>query len=183
MRRFLLVLAAAVLCIRPAARAQGLVFDLFEQYLEPLRTQAGIPGLAAAIVGTDGILWEHAYGHQDLAASIATRTDTLFHADGLTEAITATLVLRCVEDRRLSLDDRADEFVTSSPEPDATVRQLLTHTSRSPENRAFAYRPLRLEPLKVAIRACTDNSFRETLANMLAQLAMFDSVPGPDVVA
>jgi CubicO group peptidase (beta-lactamase class C family) len=182
MRRFLLVLTAAVLCIRPAARAQGLVFDLFEQYLEPLRTQAGIPGLAAAIVGTDGILWEHAYGHQDVAASIATRTDTLFHVDGLTEAITATLVLNCVEDRRLSLDDRAGQFLPSSPEADATIRQLLTHTSGSPENLAFAYRPQRLDPLKVAIRACTENSFRETLANMLAQFAMFDSVPGPDVV-
>jgi CubicO group peptidase (beta-lactamase class C family) len=182
MRRLLLVLTAAVLCVRPAARAQGLVFDLFEKYLEALRTQAGIPGLAAAIVGTDGILWEHAYGHQDVAGSNPTRMDTPFHADGLTETITAALVLGCVEDRRLSLDDRAGEFLPSSPEPDATIRQLLTHTSGSPENLVFAYRPQRLDPLQAAVRACTENSFRESLANKLAELVMFDSVPGPDVV-
>ncbi len=46
----------------------------------------------------------------------------------------------------------------------------------------FAYRPERLDPLKNAIRACTDDSYRETLANLLVQLAMVDSVPGPDMI-
>ena len=49
-------------------------------------------------------------------------------------------------------------------------------------NRAFDYRPERLEPLARAIRACTDDSFRETLANLLDRLAMIDSVPGPDII-
>jgi D-alanyl-D-alanine carboxypeptidase len=110
--------------------------------------------------------------------------DTPFHAGGLTEIFTAALVLGCVEDRKLSLDGRVGQFVesTSTPEPDATLRQLLTHTSGTPENLTFAYRPQRLDPLQHAIRACTDNSFRESLANMLAEQAMIDSVPGPDVV-
>ena len=46
----------------------------------------------------------------------------------------------------------------------------------------FTYRPERLEPLSRAIRACTDDSYRETLANLLTRLAMIDSVPGPDIV-
>jgi CubicO group peptidase (beta-lactamase class C family) len=183
MRRFLLVITAALICIRPPAAAQGLVFDLFEQYLDPLRAQAGIPGLAAAIVGSDGLLWEHAYGYQEVAGSIATRTDTPFHVDGLTQTLTASIVLRCLEDRRLSLEDKAGQFLSSSTEADATIRQLLTHTSGPQESLTFAYRPQRLEPLKAAVRACTDNSFRETLANMLGQFAMVDSVPGPDAVA
>ena len=182
MRRFMLVLTMALLCLRPAASAQGLVFDLFAEYLEPLRVQAGIPGLAAAIVGTDDILWEQAYGQQDVARSVATRMDTPFHVDGLTETMTAALVLRCFEDRRLSLDNRVGEFVPSGPDADATIAQLLTHTSGTADNLVYAYRPQRLEPLKVAIRACTGDSFRETLANTLGGLAMFDSVPGPDVV-
>jgi CubicO group peptidase (beta-lactamase class C family) len=182
MRRFMLVLTMALLCLRPLASAQGLVFDLFAEYLEPLRVQAGIPGLAAAIVGTDGILWEEAYGQQDVARSVATRMDTPFHVDGLTEVMTAALVLRCVEDRRLFLDDRAGSFVPSSPDADATIAQLLSHTSGPADNLGYAYRPQRLEPLKVAIRACTGDSFRETLANELGSLAMFASVPGPDVV-
>src|SRR5207253_1643977 len=43
-------------------------------------------------------------------------------------------------------------------------------------------RPERLEPLWVAVRACTENSYRETLAEMLHRLAMVDSVPGADIV-
>ncbi len=178
----MLVLTMALLCLRPPASAQGLVFDLFAEYLEPLRVQAGIPGLAAAIVGTDDILWEQAYGQQDVARSMATRMDTPFHVDGLTETMTASLVLRCVEDRRLFLDDRAGEFVPSSPDADQTIAQLLTHTSGAADNLVYAYRPQRLEPLKAAIRACTGDSFRETLANLLGSQAMSDSVPGPDAV-
>ncbi len=182
MRRLLLVLTIAVLCVRPRTSAQGFAFDLFQEYLEPLRVQAGIPGMAAAVVGSDGILWEHAYGLQDIAGSVGVRTDTPFHIDGLTQVMTASLVLRCVEDRRLSLDSLVGEYVPSGPDADATLGQLLTHTSGLRDNPTFLYRPQRLEPLKVAIRACTEDSFRETLANTLSQFAMVDSVPGQDAV-
>jgi CubicO group peptidase (beta-lactamase class C family) len=113
---------------------------------------------------------------------VAVRLDTPFHLDGLTQTLTAALVLRCVEDRRLSLDDLAGEFASSGPDAGATIRQLLSHTSGAPESLVFAYRPQRLEPLKAAIRSCTDDSFRETLANTLGQFAMVDSIPGSDVV-
>src|SRR5262245_56592129 len=67
MRRSLLVLTTAlVLLLRLPAHGQGLAFDVFRDYMEALRVQTGIPGLAAAIVGSDGILWERAYGRQDV---------------------------------------------------------------------------------------------------------------------
>jgi CubicO group peptidase (beta-lactamase class C family) len=175
---FLLALVTMALGARP--QAQNLVFDLFSGYVESLRVQAGIPALATAIVGTDAILWERAYGRQDLTRAIAARTDTLFHADGLTEMFTATMVLRCAEERRLSLDEPVGQFGTSA-EPSATIRQVLTHTSGPPGSLLFTYRPERLAPLWPAIRSCTDNSFRETLANLLHRLAMMNSVPGADV--
>ena len=85
-------------------------------------------------------------------------------------------MLRCVEEGRLSLDDRIGQFKPDSPDANATIRQILTHTSGAPDGLVFAYRPERLEPLARAIRACTDDSFRETLANLLDRLAMIDSV-------
>lgn len=185
MRRSLLVLTTAALLfvLRLPAHAQGdFLYDRFRDYLGSLTVQAGIPGLAAAIVGTNGILWEHAYGRQDLGQSIATRTDTPFHADGLTQLLTASMVLRCVEERRLSLEDRVGRFEPNNPEPNATIAQLLTHTSGTPGSLIFAYRPERLRPLWVAVRTCTGDSFRETVAKLLHRLAMTDSVPGPDVI-
>ena len=114
--------------------------------------------------------------------SIAARTDTPFDLDGLTQLFTATLVLRCVEEGRLSLDDRIGQFKSDSPDADATIGQILTHTSGPSDGLAFSYRPERLEPLARAIRACTGDSFRETVANLLDRLAMIDSAPGPDIV-
>jgi CubicO group peptidase (beta-lactamase class C family) len=183
MRRALLVLTIAVVLLgRVPLKAQNLVLDRFGDYVESLRVQAGIPGLAASIVGLDDVVWEQAFGRQDTARSIAARTDTPFHLDGLTQLFTATLVLRCVEEGRLSLDDRIGQFKPDSPDANATIRQILTHTSGGSDNQAFAYRPERLEPLARAIRACTGDSFRETIANLLERLAMIDSAPGPDIV-
>ena len=122
-------LTAALLFVCVPAQAQVLVYEVFGAYLDSLRDQAGIPGLAAAIVDTDGIVWERAYGRQDIARSMATRTDTPFNADGLTQTITAAMVLRCAEERRLSLDDTVGSLRRRDGEPDASIRQLLTHTS------------------------------------------------------
>jgi CubicO group peptidase (beta-lactamase class C family) len=181
MRRLRFISTAIVLLlVSVPAHAQSLVYDVFRDYLDSLRAQAGIPGLAAAIVDSNQIVWQHAYGRQDLNHNVVTRTDTPFHADGLTEMFTATLVLRCVEENRLSRDDRIGTFAPNSPQAGATIRQLLTYTDAS---QTFAYRPERLEPLSVALRTCTDISFRETVATLLERLGMVDSVPGADIVS
>jgi CubicO group peptidase (beta-lactamase class C family) len=183
MRLPLLVLTIAVWLLVPAPlAAQNQVLDRLGDYVDALRVQAGIPALAASIIGPDEILWEQAFGRQDTERSIAARTDTPFHLDGLTQVFTATLVLRCVEEGRLSLDDRIGQFKPDSPDANATIRQVLTHTSGASDGLVFAYRPERLEPLARAIRACANDSFRETLANLLGRLAMIDSVPGPDII-
>jgi CubicO group peptidase (beta-lactamase class C family) len=180
-RRCFAALTAALLLLCVPAQAQVLVYEVFGAYLDSLRDQAGIPGLAAAIVDTNGIVWERAYGRQDVDRALAMRTDTPFNADGLTQTMTAAMVLRCVEERRLSLDDSVGTFGVPTTEPDATVRQLLTHTSGAHDNLTFLLRPERLAPLWPIVRKCGD-SYRETFANLLHRLAMFDSVPGPNIV-
>jgi CubicO group peptidase (beta-lactamase class C family) len=183
MRRPLLILTiAASLMARVPSEAQIPVVGRLGDYVDSLRVQAGIPGLAVSIVGPDDVIWEQSFGWQDLERSIATRTDTPFQLDGLTQVFTAALVLRCVEEGRLSLDDRIGRFKPDSPDANATIGQVLTHTSGPPESLIFAYRPERLYPLSRAIRVCIDGSFRETLVNLLDRLAMIDSVPGPDII-
>ena len=175
MRRALLTLTVALLLlVRVPVHADDLLLDRFRDYIESLRAQAGIPGLAAAVVGSNDIVWEHAFGQQDLGRSIPTRTSTPFHLDGLTQVFTASLVLRCVEEGRLSLDDSAGQFSPDSPDANATLRQLLSHTSGSTASLVFAYRPERLEPLRFALSACTGDSSRQVLSDLLDRLAMID---------
>jgi len=182
MRRVAALFIAVLLIVRVPLHAQDLLYSYFADYLDALRTQTGIPGLAAAIVSVDGTVKEFSFGQKDIERSDPTYAYTPFHFGGLTQIVTASIVLRCVEEGRLSLDDRIGQFKKSSPDADATIRQVLTHTSGSPGNLVFNYRPERLEALSHAIRACSGDSYRERVGIVLDQFAMVDSVPGPDVI-
>ena len=185
MGRLLLSLSLTVvfeLVVRSPVRAQGLVFNTFERYLESFRVQAGIPGLSAVIVGRQGIVWEGAFGQQDVQRDIATTTDTPFHLDGITQVVTASLVLRCVDDGRLSLDDTIGDFVPDVPHADATIREILTHTTAGIGGLEFDYRPDRLDSLTFVLNACSGVTFRDMFATWLDDLGMSESVPGPDAI-
>jgi CubicO group peptidase (beta-lactamase class C family) len=162
--------------------ADDFVLSRFTDYLEALRTQAGIPGLAAAIIGRDTVTWERAFGQQDLDRNIAMRLDTPFELDGTTQAIMGSLLVRCAADGRLSLGDPVSKFAPSSPEAGAALWQFLTHTTPAGNSLTFSYRPERLGPLSGAVASCTDLPFRTGIASVLDRLAMTDSVPGSDIL-
>lgn len=162
-------------------RAEDLVFVRFADYLDSLRTQTGIPGLAGAIVGRSDVLWERGFGYADVARAVAMRPDTPAHIDGLTQTLTAATVLRCAEDNRLTLDAPIGIFRKDAPDPGATIRQLLSHTT-GVSALTFSYRPERLDAIGPAVKACAGDSHRETVSNLLEQLAMVNSVPGADIL-
>ena len=178
----LLTLALALSLGALVHAADDFVLSRFSDYLDALRTQAGIPGLAAAIVGPADVTWEGAFGQQDVERNVAARVDTPFQLDGTTQAVMASLAVRCASDGWLSLDDPVRKFDPSSPDAGATIRQLLTHTSAGVNGLTFSYRPERLAPVAAAIAGCTDSTFRWGMSAVLDRMAMIDSVPGSDVV-
>jgi len=180
-RAFLTTVVAFLLLTGVSVYGDDFVLDRFGDYLESLRVQAGIPGMAAAVVDKSGISWRRAFGRQDLEQSIAARTDTPFHVDAITQIFTATMALQCVEEGRLLLEDRVGKFPVDTTEPDATIAQLLSHTNSTPSGLVFNYRPERLKPLLGIVRLCSDGSYRKTLSNLLRREGMMESVPGPDV--
>jgi len=179
----LLAITLALSAVAIAHAADDFVLTRFSDYLDALRIQAGIPGMAAAIVGPADVSWEGAFGRQDVERNIATLPITPFQLDGTAQAIVASLALRCASDGWLSLDDPVAKIAPSSPDGSATVRQLLTHTSPGPKGLTFAYRPERLAPVAAAIAGCTDSTFRWGMSAFFDQLAMIDSVPGSDVAS
>src|SRR6516162_2768295 len=183
-RRPPLLMFAALLAVSGVVfvHADDLVQSRFAEYLDALRVQAGIPGLAAAIVGPTDVIWESAFGQQNIEQNIKTRTDTPFQLDGTTQTFVAALALRCASDGWLSLDDKVSKYAPTSPDAGATIGQLLTHTSPGPNGLTFSYRPDRLGPVAAAIAGCTDSSFRWGVSALFDRLAMASSVPGADVV-
>src|ERR1700742_997172 len=91
----LLAMALALSAVALVRAADDLVLTRFGEYLDALRVQTGIPGLAAAIVGPTDVMWEGAFGQQDVERNVATRLFTPFQLDDITQTIVATLAVRC----------------------------------------------------------------------------------------
>ncbi len=172
------LLAVGLLASTEQVRSQGLVQGLFEQYLESLRRQAGIPGINATIVQGGRIVWEKSFGYQDVERSIQPLPDTPFAVGGLTEPFTAALVLRCVEEGKVDLDAPMRTWAPNISDGGATVRQVLSHTSTG----SFRHDPNRYAMLTPVVDDCTKAPYRQALAEeILEYVAMHSSVPGHDM--
>jgi D-alanyl-D-alanine carboxypeptidase len=177
----LLAIALALSVSALVHAADDFVLSRFNDYLDALRTQAAIPGLAAAIVGPTDVMWEGVFGQQDIEHNLPVRIDTPFQLDGTTQAVAGSLAIRCASDGWLNLDDPVSKFAPNSPDASATIGQLLTHTTAGPKGLTFAYRLDRLATVAPAIAACTDSTFRWGMSSFFDHWAMVGSVPGSDV--
>jgi CubicO group peptidase (beta-lactamase class C family) len=162
------------------AQTSGYPFELFGQYLEALRRQAGIPGLSAAIVSDGRIAWEAGLGLQHIDRVVVATPDTPYPLVDLTQTFTAVLVLQCAERGLIDLEDRIGDYV-AFPEPEATIRNVLGHASRGSGTR-FQYEPDRFAALGGVVEECHGAPFRRVLATeILDRAGMRDSVPGHDL--
>jgi CubicO group peptidase (beta-lactamase class C family) len=159
------------------APAQTLGNSAFEGYIELLRQQASIPAIAGVLIQDRAIAWERGLGFANLESRIAARSDTPFAIGDLTQVFTSTLLLQCAEQRRINLSDPIRLYGISLPETNATIRQVLSHTSQG----TFKYEPERFAQLTPIVEECARQPFRKTVAlQMIDRLAMAGSVPGRD---
>jgi D-alanyl-D-alanine carboxypeptidase len=93
-----------------------------------------VPGLQAFVRTADGKTWSGTSGTTDLARKDLMQRDDVIRIGSTTKTFTAVLVLKLVEDGRLSLDDPLSKWFPKIPNADAiTVRQLLNHSSGIPD--------------------------------------------------
>ncbi|MBN6057710.1 beta-lactamase family protein [Nonomuraea sp. RK-328] len=108
--------------------------DHWQARLDELRAAHHVPGATLAVL-IDGQVHELASGVLHRGTGVEVTTDSVFLSGSIAKVYTATLVMRLVDEGRISLDTRvADvlpEFATPDPEATRTitVRQLLSHTS------------------------------------------------------
>ena len=150
--------------------------------LDVLRRVYSIPSLSAAVVFEQRIIWEKGFGFQDIARRLSARPDTPYRTASLTKTFTSALLMQCVEQGTLSLDEPIRQDTAGIPEPGATVRHVLTHTSEGGPGSRFHYNGNRYAELTPVVERCTGEPFRLALARrVLDRLAMRDSVPGQDL--
>src|SRR5215210_4717748 len=179
---------AALLLTVGAAAQQGPVFTPFgiipvlDTYLEALRQQAGIPGMSAALVREGSIVWERGFGFANVTTRVRATPDTPFLVANLSETVAATLLLQCVEQKRIDLDTPVRRYDVALPEESATARQILSHTAADGPGETFLYSPDRFVHLTELMEWCAPQPYRKSVAHrILNRLAMRDSVPGTDL--
>jgi D-alanyl-D-alanine carboxypeptidase len=121
----------------PAAQAFQTLLDRF--------VGDGLPGVVLLVSTPEG-RWEGAAGYANIEAGEPMLPTHLHHAASVTKMYTATAVLLLVEEGLIDLDAAISEYLPESvfrPIPngsEATVRQLLGHTSGIPDfSGALAY--------------------------------------------
>ena len=93
-----------------------------------------VPGMQAFVRTADGKTWSGVSGTTDLARKDPMQREDVLRIGSTTKTFTAVLVLKLVEDGRLSLDDSLSKWFPAIPQAnEITVRELLNHSSGIPE--------------------------------------------------
>ena len=132
MRRLLLllVLGSVVNCGAPSG-----VNEELEQQIRTLAEQAiteeGIVGLSIGVALDGEIVFQEGFGYIDEARTVPATAETGYDAGSIGKQFTAAAILQLVERGELSLDQSVRSIVPNIPSsfPDATIEQLLRHTS------------------------------------------------------
>jgi CubicO group peptidase (beta-lactamase class C family) len=125
---FLVLPAATAVCAASAADAPP--GDDLALLLEPIRQKYQLPGLAAAVVRTDGVVAAGAVGVRKVGSEAKVELSDRFHIGSCTKSMTAMLVARLIDQGKLRWDTTLAEALPGldmRPEyRTVTIRQLLT---------------------------------------------------------
>lgn len=119
----------------PADTAAPATLEDFDAYVEGVRRQFDVPGIAVAIVRDGEIVLERGYGVRSIDGQTPVDAHTMFAIASNTKAFTSASLSILADEGKLTLDDRvidhlpwfrmSDPYVTS----EMRVRDLLVHRS------------------------------------------------------
>ena len=119
---------------------------IMDTWLEAQRDYDRLPGISAAVVRDQEILWSKGFGFADLSKKVETTPQTIYSICSISKLFTSIAVMQLRDAGKLRLDDRAAEvlpwFNLRQQYPDSgpiTVRSLLTHSSGLPRESAHPY--------------------------------------------
>jgi CubicO group peptidase (beta-lactamase class C family) len=105
----------------------------FDAVIPALMQRWGLPGAAVAVTKDGQLILAKGYGVSNRTTGAAVQSDTLFRIASVTKPITATCVMKLIEDGRLTLDTPAFPLLSLGTPTDSrinqiTIRHLLEHS-------------------------------------------------------
>jgi CubicO group peptidase (beta-lactamase class C family) len=120
--------------------------DVVKVWLEAQQAYEQIPGISAAIVYDQQVLWSGGYGFADLDRKGPATASTIYSICSISKLFTSISVMQLRDAGKLRLDDPVGKNLSwfkikrTSPDwPEITIEGLLTHASGLPRESDFPY--------------------------------------------
>ncbi len=152
--RLVSIVILSIVFLRPAHPVQDVAGDprvkaaleAAKTWLEAQRAYDRIPGVSAAIVHDQRVLWIGGYGYSDLSRKSPAATDTIYSICSISKLFTSVAVMQLRDAGKLRLDDPVEKHLpwfdiqkTAPKGPEITIEGLLTHASGLPRESEFPY--------------------------------------------
>ena len=155
----------------------------FEKQIDELRGRLKVPGLSAAIIKDQKLVWAKGFGYADVEQKIPATPDTLYHLASITKTFGATLIMQLVEQGKLSLDEPASRYSPNFKDDSVKVKHLITHTAAGTPGERFQYDGNNFDYLDNVIEKKTGKQFTQlAVETFFDPLGMANSVPYHNVV-
>ncbi len=106
--------------------------DAIEPLYRSLLLRTGFNG--SILLAKNGeIVFEDYHGFSNLKTRDSITPSTPFHLASVSKTFTATVILRLMEQGKLSLDDGIEKYLPDFPYPNITIKDLLSHRSGLPK--------------------------------------------------
>lgn len=103
--------------------------EKFSQYFEAAQKAGTFNGSVMITKGKD-VLINKGYGFKNVGANTFNDSNTIFQIGSVTKQFTSTIILKLVEQGRLSLSDKLGKYFPDFPNANKiNIENLLTHTS------------------------------------------------------
>ena len=199
LNRFLLTLAVLFALVLDAGAQTGAMREkiaLFEQELAALAEANNVPGLSAAIVHEQEVIWARGFGVADIETQTPATAETPYRLASVSKPFAAILLMQLVEEGKLTLDTPMSAFTlhpwfepgswsgahfpSRYEEAPITVRHVLSHTSQgTPPGSAYRYNGNIFADLTWVIEDVTKTAYPNVLrARILDTLGMARTLPG-----
>ncbi|MEO8608302.1 MAG: serine hydrolase [Chloroflexota bacterium] len=114
-------------------------FTKFERFILDKITETRLPGLSAALIKGDEVIWARGFGFRDLKNGLAATPQTIYSIGSITKSFTCIAIMQLAEAGKLKIDDPIDQYFPFDIQPGGEkvrIWHLMSHTSGLP---ALAY--------------------------------------------
>ena len=124
----------------------AVALDSLRAHIRRLMDSTGTASIAVAVARNGRIIWEEGFGFADIERRTPATPTTLYSMASISKPLTATGVMKLVEQGKIDLDRPANDYLGSAKitglagsASDATVRRVMSHTAGLPLHYRFFY--------------------------------------------